>query len=125
MGSGHANRAEAICDRRQQPGTLPDFDTGLTSGDDLRISIRDGRRCHDQIGFDHDIGPVPYPGVGTCSLERGQHRARLEIGTRDVMATLNEQLGQARHSRSSGSDHMDASVRHQIRHWPPRSGDRQ
>ncbi len=88
MSARHTDRGETIGDRCQQAGTLPDIDPGLTGGDYLPVMLGDGRGSHDKIGLHRHVGSMTDPGIGACSVQRRQHRARLEIGPGDLVTAL-------------------------------------
>ncbi len=91
----------------QHLGPRDDRDEARPGLLDLDVVLADGRRDDDDVGALEVLGPVADGDLGAQALEPPRGLVLLEVGAGDLVAEVEQDLGDAVHARAADADHVD------------------
>src|SRR6202049_3228575 len=107
----HSGDGDAILQAhqlRQHLGALDDRNVEGVSLGYLWIVWRNGRAGHDHVGADNVFSAVSFKNHGTEADQALRDRRTLEVGTGNLVAEVQQHLGDTAHADAADSDEMNA-----------------
>ena len=109
MRAGDADRRDLTGDRLQQPRPAPHRYAQRLGGDQFGVTVRHGRRRHDQVHPVESLGAVTRPRLDSQLGETGQRLGGTQIRARHDPPPAGQELRERVHACSSRSDEVDAA----------------
>src|SRR5665647_1649840 len=107
MGAGHGNAVLHPHELGQHLGPGDDRDQALPGLDDFDVVLADGRRDDDDVGVLEVLGPVADGDLRAEAHEPACGVVLLEIGAGNLVAEVEQDLGDAVHAGPADADHVD------------------